>query len=103
MQHSPKSKIGEALQRLEREMVMKVWISKYALTKGIFEREVNDCGNGMVEDKSSYVPVYYHGNDWHIDKKSAISRAEEMRKKKIASLKKQIDKLEKMNFGTQAE
>lgn len=45
-------------------------------------------------------PIYYHGegNDWHRTKESAIAKAEEMRKKKIASLKKQIEKLEKMEF-----
>lgn len=31
---------------------MKVWITKYALTKGIFEKEVEDCGDGMVKDSS---------------------------------------------------
>lgn len=77
---------------------MKVWITKYALTRGILEKEVEDCGDGMVREKESFFPAYYHGTDWHTDKQSAVAKAEEMRKKKIASLKKQIDKLEKMKF-----
>lgn len=77
---------------------MKVWITKYALTKGILEKEVEDCGDGMVKDSESYLPSYYHGTDWHKDKKSAVAKAEEMRIKKISSLEKQIKKLEKMNF-----
>lgn len=77
---------------------MKVWITKYALTKGIIEKEVRDCGDGMVEDKSTHFPTYYHNGEWYSDKNYAIFRAQEMRKKKISSLKKQIDKLEDMKF-----
>lgn len=77
---------------------MKAWITKYALTKGILEKEVDDCGDGMVIESNNHFPTYYHGTDWHKDKKSAIAKAEEMRKKKIASLKKKIEKLEKMKF-----
>ena len=77
---------------------MKVWITKYALTKGILEKEVEDCGDGMVKESDNNFPTYYHGTDWHTEKKSAIAKAEEMRKKKIASLKKKIEKLERMEF-----
>lgn len=80
---------------------MKVWITRYALTKGIIESEVIYCGDDMVrERKQGCFPIYYHGegHEWHKTKESAIAKAEEMRKKKIASLKKQIEKLEKMKF-----
>ena len=42
---------------------------------------------------------YYHGNDWHKKKEDAVLRAEVMRIKKIESLKKQIEKLNKMKFS----
>lgn len=77
---------------------MKAWITKYALTKGILEKEVEDCRDGMVRESERHFPTYYHGTDWHTDKKSAIAKAEEMRKNKISSLKKQIEKLERMEF-----
>lgn len=80
---------------------MKVWITKYALTKGIIETEAEDCGDDMVRvHNKGYCDSYYHkeGNEWHRTKQSAISKAEEMRKKKIESLKKQIRKLENMKF-----
>lgn len=77
---------------------MKAWITKYALTKGILEKEVEDCGDGMVSERGRYFLACYRGTDWHTDKKSAIAKAEEMRKKKIASLKKQIENLERMKF-----
>ena len=43
---------------------------------------------------------YFHGEgrEWHRTKESAIDKAEEMRKKKIETMKKQIEKLEKMEF-----
>ena len=66
---------------------MKVWITKYALTRGIIETEnLNNCYSGK---EYSWI---------HYDKNSAIQKAEEMRQKKIASLKKQIEKLERMRF-----
>ena len=79
---------------------MKVWITEYALTKGIFEMEVES----MSEDgKSVYGKAWNdcysgEGKKWHRTKKAAIDKAEEMRQKKIASLKKQIEKLEGMKF-----
>lgn len=86
---------------------MKVWITKYCLTKGIFEFEAERCGEygerlyDMVHDISGgSQSIYYHGEgkDWHITRESAISRAESMRIKKIASLKKSIMELEAMVF-----
>ena len=79
---------------------MKVWITKYALTDGIIEAEAKDCGYGMIETVGKY-SNYFHGEgrQWHKEKESAITKAEEMRQKKIASLKKQIERLEKMKFG----
>lgn len=78
---------------------MKVWITKYALTSGILEKEAEVCTDNMISVKDTgYYTVYFHGNEWHKSRESAIAKAEEMRKKKIASLKKQIEKLEKMEF-----
>lgn len=77
---------------------MEVWITKYALTQGIFKKDVEDCGDGMVMDKSSTLPVFYHGSDWHRDWESAVAKANAMRDRKIQSLKKKIAELEGMKF-----
>lgn len=86
---------------------MKVWITKYALTQGIYEAEViNNClttdpsGNMIEVKEKNKINSYYHekGKEWHETKESAIKRAEEMRRKKIASLRKQIERLDKMKF-----
>lgn len=86
---------------------MKVWITKYALSKGIFAQEVTPC-QFMNSGRVFYVPegrpewqreyANGEGKEWHRTRESAIARAEEMRTAKIASLKKQIAKLEKMEF-----
>lgn len=41
---------------------------------------------------------YARGKDWHRTPEAAIARAEEMKAAKIASLRKQIDRLEKLEF-----
>lgn len=82
---------------------MKVWITKYALTKGVLEKEVNICGDGMVKEADNRFPVYYHGDgkERHKTKESAFAKAKEMRQKKIAFLRKQIEKLEKLRFDNE--
>lgn len=79
---------------------MKVWITKYALTSGIVEIEGEITESGSLYDMRSSLPMYYHGEgkEWHRTKESAIKKAEEMRQKKIESLKKQIKKLEEMKI-----
>lgn len=82
---------------------MKVWITKHALSKGIEEREAQESisqdPNIITAKVDGYIQ-YFHGrgNDWHLSEKDAKFKAEEMRKKKIESLQKQISKLEKMRF-----
>lgn len=79
---------------------MKVWITKYALSKGIKETEVKQSNSfpEIVHGKDLYDSYHGEGKEWHRTKESALARAEEMRKKKIDSLRKQIEKLEKLRF-----
>lgn len=78
---------------------MKVWITKYALTKGIIETEIAlQEGVWTIFENNIYMYTNERGKHWHTAYKRAKLRAEEMRQKKIASLKKQIEKLEKLNF-----
>lgn len=79
----------------------KVFITKYALTKGILEKEAEicNCGNGHIR---AYVKgefsSYSLGKEAFRTREQAMEGAEKMRLKKIASLKKQIEALEKMKF-----
>ena len=84
---------------------MKVWITKYALTKGIFVTEVEPPSGTtemVVEKPANGFSQYYHGEgrEWHRAEFSAVSRANQMRDDKILSLKKQLARLEKLKFRT---
>lgn len=84
---------------------MTIWVTKYALTKGILE-----CVAARDYDASfpKMVTVewlgglndtnYFHGHDWHVFRDNAINRAFNMRNKRIYSLEKQIKKLTQMEF-----
>lgn len=86
---------------------MKFWVTKYALSAGIIEVEgeiSNTCDDmlvcqrvGVLASRSRY-DEYFHGKDWHRTKVSAITRAEDMRVAKIASLEKQLKKLKGFRF-----
>ena len=79
---------------------MRVWVSKYALSEGLFEVD----GEVTREGGISYTPPngglrqYYYGSDWHATKESAIARAEEMRIRKLKSLNKQIENVTALKF-----
>lgn len=80
---------------------MKVWITKYALTKGVFEINAEICEDtqeSMIEEVGAGWLTYYHKPHWWPSKESALLRAEQMRNAKIKSLQKQITKLDKMTF-----
>jgi len=81
---------------------MKVWITKYALTSGIQEREGDDCGDGMIQChpiKEFGYTEYFHGKDWHTSHASAVTQAQAMRLRKILSLEKNIERLKALTFS----
>lgn len=82
---------------------MKVWITKYALTDGIIEAKSDTQTQNKEKvfafwNNDEFGIFYPSKGELFYDKESAIQKAEEMRQKKIASLKKQIEKLEEMKF-----
>lgn len=83
-----------------------VWITKYALTTGIMTEQVEEPTQrspNMICARALGPSAFFHGKDWHRTKEAAATRAEEMRKTKLASLKKQIIKLERLNWGVFAD
>lgn len=82
--------------------VITAWITKYAMTKGIFSVQAEVCKDVCDEmiayKESSDWWIYAHRNEWHRTRGEAIARAEEMRKKKISALQKSIKKLESITF-----
>ncbi len=78
---------------------MKVWITKYALTRGIIETEIDKQTSGITFfENGMYFDTNVEGIHWHTTREGATLRVEEMRQKKITSLKNQIKKLEGMKF-----
>lgn len=78
---------------------MKVYITKYCFTEGILEKETDDKPtDSMIVVRGSGHPQYFHKNDWHADMDSAKKKAEDMRKRRLLSLAKQIQKLEQLSF-----
>lgn len=87
----------------DKEENVTAWITKYALTDGVIK--VSGKVNHEISSRmftyrlpGDFSDTYVHGNDWHRTEHEALDRAEKMRAKKIASLKKQIAKLEAMKF-----
>ena len=76
------------------------YISKYALTAGIRTETVETCtsGSGAVFRVTPSWSTYYPKGTWHRTREEAVAKAEAMRVKKIASLKKQIAALEVLKF-----
>lgn len=78
----------------------KVYITKYALSTGI-EKIDTELYKSAIDNRY-YIRegynCYFIGKEAFTIESQAIEKAEEMRVKKIASLKKQIEKLEKLNF-----
>lgn len=75
------------------------WISKYALSHGIQAADGEMCHfNPKYIDVPGWIISFKAGVEIHETEAAAKAAAESMRLKKIASLKKQIAKLEAMKF-----
>lgn len=80
-----------------------IWITKYALTMGIYPLEALDARStrdtAWVEGTgpNEYDQVF-HKKEFYHSREDAVARAEELRVKKIKSLEKQIAKLKALKF-----
>ena len=83
---------------------MRVWITKYALTSGIQEREVKQVcptNQNMIELApldGECGPILFWKPHWHETREAAAAQAENMRVKKLTSLRRQIRKMEALRF-----
>jgi hypothetical protein len=83
---------------------MKVWITKYALTSGIIEANAEQSENAADclvlnydrNGKSTIETVLI--SDCCVTRTEAVTLAEQMRQKKLASLEKQLERLKKLKF-----
>jgi hypothetical protein len=79
---------------------MKVYITKYWQTEGVFqvEAETFDDTPGMCRYLNGKYFNYIHGRDWHKTIEAAQERFESLRAKKIAVMQAKINKLKNMKF-----
>lgn len=76
---------------------VKMWVTRHALTMGVASVDVTI--EGEYAYSAGRMPVQYPPGHWHRTEAAAIARAEEMRVAKIASLERQIAKLQKLKFA----
>lgn len=76
------------------------WITKYALTKGIFPVQGVVFGEkrNMLAQTGVRFQTFFHNNEFHDNFEDARARAMDMQQKKIASLQKQLDKITSLDF-----
>lgn len=71
-----------------------VWCIKYALTTGIYELKGHITADGYFSEDSGSKPGHFLGkNDYQLTLEKALVAAEELRKRKIKSLEKQLAKV----------
>lgn len=82
---------------------MKAYVTKHALTEGI--REVDNAETFASGTAIQYTygkgsfPCFAHGKDWHKTREEAVAQARVMQERKLASLRKQISRIEKLRFN----
>jgi len=86
-------------------MLQKVFVTKYALTQGIFDCEMDVTMNPEHFKKKCYGKFTpnsctsgLYNDDFQLTMEEAIADADKRRLKKIAALKKEIVKLENLKF-----
>ena len=84
---------------------MKIYWTKYCLTSGIIELDVNQTEwDKSIYESDEYRSVYFSENnkkDWYKTKDEALEHSELMRGRKITSIRKQLEKIENVNFKDQ--
>lgn len=79
-----------------------LYLTKYALTKGIIEVKEEQLDKRYLNENSvklvGYFDHFHFGKDVFKTREEAKKVAEQMRDKKLESVKKQLKKLEKMTF-----
>ncbi len=76
---------------------MKVWITKYALTRGLFEIDAKVDGKyASGPDPAGNWKIFTR--EWTKTREEAVKVAEQMKTRRIASLRRSMKKLEEMKF-----
>ncbi len=84
----------------ESNSTRRVWVVSRALTVGPYQVDGEVSGAMLVVKHPGKHPEYFHGDgrEWCSTKEGAIARCEVLRDNKIANIKKQMAKLENIDF-----
>lgn len=77
---------------------MKVWITRYALSKGVIEvdaERTTHCEGGIRYTENGVMRTQW-GKNWHTSKAAATDRVRDMIRNKRKSLAKQVAKLDEL-------
>ncbi len=79
---------------------MKAYITKYALTSGILEKDVEICEGfpKMVRVLKNSYSENYHKPFWYESREEAVEHAEKIRVKKLLSIEKEVKKIKGLKF-----
>ncbi len=86
---------------MDKVRIGPVFVTKYALTKGIIRYEEaddhgkSDGGRRMISIPGTRYLMMFYGDDWHDNEEAARLRVAVMRTAKRKSLEKQLAKLDK--------
>lgn len=83
-------------------MKRKIYITKYALTQGIIEADADFRNEGDTICNAKYGVgrrEFFHKDQYSFERSDAVVQATSMRDKRIKSLTKQLNKLQKLDFN----
>lgn len=90
------------MSEYSNEWINPVYVTKYALTRGIIKTDGQDMGHGVIRLSGKH-GIYIDSKDWHNDIDSAKEKAKEMRLKKLSSLRKQFNKINDIDFDKESK
>ncbi|GEM_PF-1719723 len=84
----------------ESKTMKTIYLHKYALSSGKISEVEGEESDGLFRpsQNSEYRYTFFHTPDYSLTLEDALKAAEDKRFKKIKSLLKQIEKLEKLRF-----
>lgn len=81
-----------------------VYITKYALTKGIYGEFGTLTNNGSLVSSTNYFEsTIFKKSEFKLSYEDALKDAEEKRKRKLISLQKQMEKLKVLKFEKEGD
>lgn len=76
----------------------RIYVTKYALTTGVFTREADIVADGKTAVVRSQYTQFFHGTEFHFTEDAARADFERRKKAKLESLRKSVQKVATATF-----